>query len=289
MNSEKKFKTVNLNDNTYPALLKEIFDPPPTLMTKGVMPDIKRPHLAVVGSRKASPYGKEATRSLVGALARAGVVIVSGLAYGIDQAAHKATMDAGGTTVAVLGFGIDFKCTYREQKLRDNIIKSNGAIISEFQPKEPGHKSNFPKRNRVISGICQGTLIIEAAERSGSLITARMAMQQNRDVFAVPGPITSQTSKGTNNLLKDGAFPVTCAKDILRILGVEVSDKKPSQVPNLSAPENTILNTLSDKPTHIDDIARANNSPINVIAVLLTSLEIAGHIKDIGGGNFVIK
>ncbi len=258
-------------------------------MVRGVPPDADRSFLAVVGSRKFSPYGQHVTRELVGALARAGVVIVSGLAIGIDEIAHRTTIDAGGTTVAVLGFGIDHIGTDREQRLQKDILTSGGALVSEFPPDLPGHKHNFPRRNRLISGLCHGTLVVEAGERSGSLITARLTMEQNRDLFVVPGPITSPTSAGTNRFLKDGAIPVTEPDDILNVLGIEASTTISEPPPDLTDAQRSVYDLLSASPTHIDDVIRQHESPGNVVSALITTLEIAGHIKDVGGRYFVVN
>ena len=285
---KKPFQTVSLEDQAYPSLLKEIHDPPPELMIKGDLPDQSRPLLAVVGSRQASPYGQHVAQMLVRELAQAGVVIVSGLAYGIDHIAHKTTIDNDGTTIAVLGFGINYRCAGRERRLQEEILASGGALVSEFPEKMPARKHHFPQRNRIISGMCHGTLIIEAAQRSGSLITARLAMEQNRNVFVVPGPIISPTSAGTNRFLKDGAIPVTCTQDILDVLGCTVDTPTISR-DNLSEEQKAILDQLSQQPIHIDELIRAYGGQSNVVNVLITSLEISGHIRDVGGRHFVLN
>lgn len=284
---KKPFQTVYLKDRAYPSLLKEIHNPPKEITLKGPLPDQNRPHLAVVGSRQASPYGQQVAQMLVRELTQAGVVIVSGLAYGIDHIAHKTTIDNDGTTIAVLGFGINYRCAGRERRLQEEILASGGAIISEFAEKMPAQKHHFPKRNRIISGLCHGTLIIEAAERSGSLITARLAMEQNRNVFVVPGPITSPTSAGTNRFLKDGAIPVTGTQDILDVLGCKQQPITPREA--LSDNERALLDLLSQQPKHIDELIRAHGGQSNVVNVLVTSLEISGHIRDVGGRHFVIN
>ena len=273
-----------LQPSDHPSLLNEIYDPPERLTYRGTIPPTDRPHLAVVGSRKATGYGKDAARMLVRDLARAGVVIVSGLAYGIDQMAHEATIEVGGTTIAVLGFGINHRGTSREEQLKQSILNSGGLLMSEFEPTTPGHKSNFPKRNRVISGLCHGVLVIEATERSGSLITSRTAMEQNRDVFAVPGPITSPNSEGTNRLIKQGAHPVTCAKDIFDVLGIE---PQPIESSANSAEESLLLKHLSPTPTHIDDLSRLTRLKSALIASTLSLMELNGLTKHVGGMRYV--
>lgn len=290
---ERDFFVSRITDPSYPNLLKEIHSPPKELMVRGGLPDASLTFLAVVGSRKCSPYGKQVTQDLVRILARSGIIIVSGLAMGIDEIAHRATIDAGGTTVAVLGFGIQHKGTYREERLQNDILASGGALISEFPPDLPGHKGNFPQRNRLISGMCHGTLVVEAGERSGSIITARLTMEQNRDLFVVPGPITSPTSAGTNRFLKEGAIPVTEPDDILNVLfpeNVGVQHATPVQPPpDLTDAQRSVYDLLSTSPTHIDDIIRRHQSPGNVVSALLTTLEINGCIHNVGGNRFVIK
>jgi len=295
-NPEKITDTINRHgitavtsqDDSYPPLLKTIYDPPAVLYIKGKLPSIDRAHVAVVGSRKASPYGLQCAGMLATELAKAGVVVVSGLAYGIDEAAHIATLKTNGITIAVLGTGILNPGTERQQYLAEKIAQSGGAVISEFPVRMHGAKQNFPIRNRIISGIGHGSLIIEATKKSGSLITAQSALEQNREVFAVPGPITSDTSVGTNNLIKMGAHPVTCATDVLNVLNIsEVQEIARSEPTPDSKEEALILELLSKNPIHIDELTRQTGLQSYSVASTLSLMEMKGQTKQIGGMYYV--
>ncbi|MFH1631872.1 MAG: DNA-processing protein DprA [bacterium] len=285
--TKHNFKVTTLADPDYPPHLKQIYDPPAIIISYGKLPSSEIAHIAVVGSRKATPYGLQVAHSLIEEIAEAGVVIVSGLAYGIDTVAHRATVGVGGVTVAVLASGL-LNITSRQKALADQIVRSGGAVFSEFPINAPGQKQNFPFRNRVISGMSQGTLVIEAAAKSGSLITARTAMEQNRDVFAVPGPITSPTSAGTNNLIKMGAVPVTCAADVLDALNIETRPDAKPQAPPASIEEGLILEQLSKQPIHIDDITRATKLTSPKVASTLSLMEMRGRIRHVGGRYYIL-
>ncbi|MCH8049317.1 DNA-protecting protein DprA [Patescibacteria group bacterium] len=277
-----------INDETFPPLLKTIYDPPPVLFVRGKLPSAEYAHLAVVGSRAATDYGLQMTRSLISDIAEAGVVIVSGLAFGIDEAAHMATVKAGGVTVAVIASGI-FKLTSRQHYLADRIIATGGAMVSEFPLKMQSLRHNFPFRNRVISGMSHGTLVMEATVKSGSLITARAALEQGRDVFALPGPIHYPTSAGTNNLLKMGAHVATCAADILDILKVEHVRKKALPPPKPDSKEEAlILDYLSKTPIHIDELTRATQLEPTKVASTLSLMEMKGRARQIGGMYYIL-
>ncbi|MDP2631892.1 MAG: DNA-processing protein DprA [Candidatus Uhrbacteria bacterium] len=281
------FNAITLADPNYPAHLKQIYDPPAVINIWGTLPSSEIAHLAVVGSRQATPYGLRVTRGLIEEVAEAGVVIVSGLAYGIDEVAHLATVNVRGLTVAVLASGL-LSINGRQKAIAQKIVQTGGAVISEFSLNAPGQKQNFPFRNRVISGMCQGTLVVEAAEKSGSLITARTAMEQNREVFAIPGPITSPTSYGTNNLIKFGATPVTCAEDILDGLNIESRpNAKPKPKP-ASTEEALIIETLSKQPVHIDNITRITKLPPNKVSSTLSLMEIKGRARHVGGRYYIL-
>jgi len=218
--NKKIIKTIILGSDNYPELLKEIYDPPAKLFFRGDLSGLKKTCLAIVGSRACSYYGRKIVQDLVPALIKNDVVIVSGLARGIDCLAQEKTIAEGGLTIGVLGSGIDNNSIYPKEnlKLAEEIINRGGAIISEFYPGFPPQKQNFPKRNRIISGLTKAVLIVEAGEKSGSLITARCALEQGREVLSVPGNIGSPASIGTNNLIKLGARPVTCVEDVLEAL-----------------------------------------------------------------------
>jgi len=214
--AEKNIQVVSFADPRYPGLLLEIPDPPPILFYQGSIHPAK-PAVAIVGSRKATGYGKKITKMLARELAYRGIIIVSGLALGIDRAAHEGALDAGGESWAVLGSGLDYQYPPENQDLYQELPES-GALISEFPPEIKPQPGNFPRRNRIISGLCQGVVVVEAADKSGSLITASLALDQNRQVLAVPGNIDRLNSRGTNNLIKEGAMPVTSTEDIISYL-----------------------------------------------------------------------
>lgn len=287
---------VAIDDPAYPVLLKTIHDPPFLLYVRGVLPPSDALCVGVVGSRRATDYGLRASHDLSRDLARH-VVIVSGLADGIDDAAHRGALDANGSTVAILAGGLDGQDRERKRVLADTIIAHGGAVVSEFSPEYPPMKHLFPVRNRVIAGMSKGVLIVEAAEKSGSLITARAAIAENREVFAVPGSIFSETSKGTNALCRDGAHVVTCADDVLGVLGFDAPRPEPERTdtalpcprkalqcpPNLDPTATIIFQTLTDTAQHIDDIARAAALPAATVLGAITLLEIEGHVRHLGG------
>lgn len=286
-----EIKQLSTAEGTYPSRLKQIHKPP-LLYVRGALIDADEPCFAVVGTRAPTTYGRQIVGELVEPLARAGLTIVSGLALGIDALAHEAALNAGGRTIAVLGGGVDDGSIYpvTNRNLAFRIIKEGGAVISEFPPGAESFKSNFPQRNRIISGLSLGVLIIEAKEDSGSLITARAALDQNREVFAVPGDITRATSIGPNNLIKMGARPVTTASDILDALGLE--NLKESAAARAIHPDSkeeaALLPHLSREPVHIDELVRASGLPVASVGSALTLMEIKGKIRHLGGMNYVI-
>jgi DNA processing protein len=296
---------ITLEDEDYPPLLREIYDPPIALYVRG---DLKRacerPCLAVVGSRRCSTYGINAAASLARDLAAQGLTIVSGMARGIDAAAHRGALEAAGLTMAVVGTGLEM--TYpKEHKKLEGEIAASGAVISEFPLGTPPLPQNFPYRNRVLSGLCLGVLIVEAAEHSGSLITARLAYEQGREVFAVPGTITSQTSFGPNYLIKDGAKLVQHWRDIVeelprslkeKILGIErpaASDAQSNVQPifeavELSQSEHQVFELLSPEvPSHIDQLLIASGMNSSELMNALLGLEMKDRIKQLPGKSFI--
>lgn len=287
----ENIKFLTLKDQEYPALLKEIYDPPHLLYYRGTLAPEDKLSVGIVGTRRLSAYGKQITPNLAYDLASKGLTIVSGLAKGIDALAHKAALEAGGRTIAVLGTGIDQKSVYPEinKNLSEQIIQQ-GALVSEFLPGTAPHPGHFPKRNRIISGLSLGTLVIEAPKKSGALITTRNAMEQNREVFAVPGHILSLNSEGPNQLIKDGARLVEKANDILEELNLEtIADQK--QSPKQSKPktpeEAAVLNCLSIEPLHIDKIIRQTKLAADVAVSTLNIMEIEGRIKNIGNNQYI--
>lgn len=282
-------KAVTLIDDHYPPLLKNIYQPPPLLYYRGHLePSLFKLPLAVVGSRRPSAYGQMAAGRLVAPLAQAGLTIVSGLAFGIDALAHHHTLEVGGRTVAVLGSGLSQKCLYpiNHRFLAEKIINQNGAIISEFPPLLPAAKFTFPQRNRLIAGLSLGLLIIEAAAKSGSLITAHYALEQNREVMAVPGNIFSEQSAGTNHLIKIGAKVVTKADDVLEVLNLQPLDADSAQ-PNLPPEELAIMKIIGNEAKHLDEISALLKIDIGVITSTLTIMELKGLIKNIGNANYI--
>lgn len=299
-----------LDDGVYPSLLREIFDPPITLYVKGAWTEcLEQPCVAMVGSRRCSTYGQNAAGMLARDLAERRVTIISGLARGIDAAAHRGALEAGGRTLAVMGTGLDQVYPRDHKKLADEILARGGAIVSEFPLETPPAPQNFPYRNRVISGLSLAVLIVEAAENSGSLITARLAMEQNREVCAVPGNITSRNSFGTNYLIKGaGAKLVQQWQDIAAELPPEIaarllppeSKKKSAEgslveqlrlVPDdLSMSEDAVFKLLStDDPAHIDALMEASGLSVPELTGALLALEMRELIRQLPGRCFVRK
>lgn len=275
-------RLVTIKDDIYPPLLKQIYDPPAVLFVRGVLPDPNRKHLAVVGSRKASKYGLRVTDELIEPVARAGVVIVSGLAFGIDAAAHDAALRGDGTTIAVLGSGVDSDSIYpsRNRALASRILAQGGALISEFPLHTAPLKQNFPFRNRIIAGLCHGTLVVEAGIKSGSLITTRSAMDSNRDVYAVPGSIHSLLSEGPHELIKNGATPVTKPEDIF---GIEPMPEPVNAYQPNNEEEALVWTRLSRTPLHVDELIRSTQLPTPKLLSTLTLMEMKGGIRHEGG------
>jgi DNA processing protein len=297
-----------LDDGVYPALLRETYDPPVVLYLKGGWSEcLERPCVAIVGSRRCSTYGQNAALMLSRELAQRGVTIISGLARGIDAAAHRGALEAGGRTVAVMGTGLDQVYPRDHKKLTEQILKHNGALVTQFPLGTPPVSENFPYRNRVISGLSLGVVVVEAAENSGSLITARLAMEQNREVFAVPGNITSRNSFGTNYLIKGaGAKLVQQWQDIASELPAEIAaqllpppsrkSKQKGELLNqlqlapsgLSTNERAIFNLLTtDAPQQIDALAETTKLSINQITSALLTLEMRELIRALPGKCFV--
>ncbi len=285
---EKNIGCLTLLDSDYPKLLKEIYAPPPLLYYLGTL-DIKKDFLlAVVGTRKISGYGRAITEKITSELSFAGLTIVSGLALGVDALAHQAAVNVGGKTIGVLGSGLDLIYPASNQRLAQKIIDKNGCLLSEFPLGTPPYKSNFPQRNRIISGLSLGVLVIEANIKSGALITARYALEQNREVFAVPGDILRCGSDGPNQLIKDGAKMVSSANDILETLNL-VAAKEFKEVQNLVAEnetEETVLKILQAGPLHIDKLSQLSRLNISTLNSALAIMEMKGLVKNLGGQIF---
>jgi DNA processing protein len=285
---KKQIKIMTINDESYPQLLKEIYDPPVVLFCKGILLPQDNFGLAVVGSRQLSDYGKRVTEKFAFELASCGITIVSGLARGIDSVAHISALSAQGRTIAVLGSGILKIYPPENKKLSEQIIQ-RGAILSEFYPETPPKRENFPKRNRIISGMTIGTLVTEATTNSGALITAKLALEQGREVFAVPGNINSKNSEGTNFLIKNGAKLVQKIEDILEEIKPFIPSLKESYISlestikvDLNDEENAIFSLL-DKPLNLEEIVLKTGFGISRILEILLKLEINGLISRFEG------
>lgn len=287
---KRDIKIVTLVEKNYPDKLREIFDPPPVLYIKGELKSEDNLALAVVGTRRITNYGREVTEILVRELANSGLTIVSGLARGVDSLAHKTALEAGCRTIAVLGCGVDIVYPAQNVLLAKEIIK-NGALVSEYPPGTQPIPGHFPARNRIISGLSLGTLVTEADERSGSLITASQALEQNREVFAVPGPIYSRLSKGPSGLIKQGAKLVTSAADILEELNIEQKKKaeKVKQIIPDNKDEEVIIKLLANEPKHIDQLLRESGFSSNKLNGLLVTMELKGKICSLGNGSYRLQ
>lgn len=284
---DSKINWVTILDDNYPKLLSQIYDPPQVLYYKGDISVLNTKSLAVVGTRKITGYGKVVTEQFTKILAESGLTIVSGLAKGVDSYAHWAAINAGGETTAVLGGGLNNIFPPENVGLAQKIADGAGIVISEFPPDYPALAGNFPARNRLISGLSLATLVIEAAENSGSLITARLALEQGREVFAVPGPVTSYLSKGPINLIKEGAIPVFDPEDILEQLGVSQKSKvKSKNLVELAEDEKKVLQILENETMHMDEIGRKLYLPSGNISALLLRMEISGLVQNLGRGNY---
>jgi DNA processing protein len=279
---------ITWEDDAYPVNLKNIYDPPPLLYVRGSLLPQDQTAVAVVGSRNPTQYGKGAAERIGRGLAQAGVTVVSGLARGVDSFAHRGTLSGGGRTLAVLGCGLDVVYPPENEDLYEQVA-SQGAVISEFPLGTRPEGDHFPIRNRIISGLSLGVVVVEATIRSGSLITARFALDQGRDVFALPGNVDSRRSEGTNELIKQGAKLVIRLEDILEEIPRVQLDSLPEKppAPKLSEEEARVFSILSHEALHIDQIiVRSELSSARTSATLL-SLELAGHIKQLPGMRFV--
>jgi len=284
-------KIKKLEPKKFPKLLSEINDPPDELFLIGEMPPQDHVFLAVVGSRKFTSYGKQAAEQIIAGLKGFPVVIVSGLAIGIDSIAHSAALDAGLITIAIPGSGLNDDVLYpaSNRALAKRIIERGGALLSPFKPDFKATQWSFPARNCIMAGISQAVLIIEAEEKSGTLITARLALDYNRDVYAVPGSIFSATSRGTNSLIMDGAMPVTKSEDILNALGFTVdkkTDGTEDSPPDDMSPEEEAVWNLLESPLERDGLVRLMDMPISKANGILSFMEIKGLIKETDGKIF---
>ncbi|MBI2626482.1 MAG: DNA-protecting protein DprA [Candidatus Nealsonbacteria bacterium] len=284
---------INIDDKKYPQLLKKIGkDAPKQLYYKGAWDDdIFKNCLAVVGSRRLTSYGRQVTERLVTEIAALGITIVSGFMYGGDATAHKAAVKAGGRTIAVMPCGIERIHPEYQQDLYVEILNNNGLIISEYEGDQMPVNWMYPRRNRIVAGLSRATLVIEAGLKSGTLITANLAKKFGRKIFAVPGPITSEVSKGTSQLLKEGAALVTSAKDILDFFGVSglrsLASKKEAKLPGGDI-EQKIIEQLKRESMEIDALARSFNMPVSKISAILSIMQLRGLIRQEGSKYYLI-
>ena|SRR6266849_9648645 len=302
----KGVATLDLADEHYPAWLRAIPDPPPVLYCDGSLEPGDRQAVAIVGSRQATPYGLRVTDALARELSRLGFTIVSGFARGIDAAAHRAALASGGRTVAVLGCGLDVDYPSGHASLRTE-ISGSGAVLTEFAPGTAPFATNFPRRNRIISGLALGVVVVEAAEDSGSLITARLALEQGREVFAVPGPIDAPTSRGPHGLLKQGAKLVETVDDIVEELLPQLETMRTPlsqdfvatgagrrrpfapKPPDLSPEEQVVLRVIGREPRHLDDLTEQSRLSAAEVARILLGLELKALVHQLPGQQYCLK
>jgi DNA processing protein len=276
------------DDDTYPRRLREIDQPPPVLYLRGSIDPEDDWAVAIVGTRRVTAYGRQVTADLAAFLAGNGITVVSGLARGVDAIAHEAALQAGGRTIAVMGSGVDRIYPPEHRKLADQIM-NQGAVCSDYAPGTAPESSNFPPRNRIISGLSQATVVIEAGETSGALITAKFAADQGREVLAVPGPINAAQSKGTNNLIQQGARPLLRIEEVLEVLNLQhiQTQQKARKVLPADETEAALLKVIGPQPLHVDDIQAQSGLSIEKVSATLTLLELKGIVRQVGGMNYV--
>jgi len=284
---EHDVDVITVLDGSYPEILKSTYDPPIVLYVIGNIEIVSKLSIAIVGSRRSTQYGLKAAQRIARELSAYGVTVVSGMARGIDTQAHRGAIGSGGKTAAVLGSGFSFIYPPENKSLAKEIIES-GALISEFPMETPPHKGNFPRRNRIISGLSKGVVVVEAASRSGALITADFALNEGREVFAVPGPAGHVASEGTNNLIKEGAKFTENAKDILEEFLVLDNKKDDDLVVELKdAKEKDIYSLLSDEPKAVDNMLNELSFEVRDIRAVLLQLELRGLVKQLPGKLYI--
>jgi len=282
-------KVLTCHDQDYPSPLKEIYDYPPVLYIRGSLMPEKEWYLAVVGTRRATVYGRQVTEEIVADLVHGNITIVSGLAKGIDSIAHRSALEAGGRSIAVFASGLDIVYPAENANLARSIIE-HGALVSEYPIGTKPKPDNFPRRNRIMSGLSLGVLVIEADETSGAMITARMAVEQNREVFAIPGSILSPASRGANHLIQEGAKLVRDYTNILEELNLMTAahQMELKEVIPSSDDESLLLKQLTAEPTHIDEVCRSSGLPMPTVSSTLAMMELKGLVKQIGAMNYVL-
>ncbi|MFZ5966602.1 MAG: DNA-processing protein DprA [Bacillota bacterium] len=284
-----KINILDYNDGEYPVHLRDIYDPPYILYEKGQIIKQDKYAIAIVGARKASAYGKWAAYTLAGELAKLGITVVSGLAYGIDTCAHKGALDNNGRTIAVLGCGVDICYPPSNLHLMEQIV-NQGAVISQYPISTQPLPQYFPSRNRIISGISMGVVVVEATIKSGSLITADFALEQGREVFAVPGNINSSLSQGTNKLIREGAKIVTDVQDILDELNLELLNNPVKNLPPLSETESKVFHIIEAyQPIHMEELLYKIKFSSEQLSSIITILQLKGMIDQLPGKILIIK
>jgi DNA processing protein len=285
---KKEIKILTWEDPDYPDKLMNIDQPPPVIYIRGSIKPEDRWAVAIVGTRRVTSYGRQVTEQVSTYLARNGLTVVSGLARGVDGVAHQTTLANNGRTIAVLGSGIDQVYPPEQRQLAEKIIE-NGAVISDYHPGTPPDAGNFPPRNRIISGLSMATVVIEAGETSGALITATFAAEQGREVFAVPGPIYAPQSKGTNQLIREGAKPLLDPVDIMESLNLRKVDlyKQATLLLPGDELETKLLEILNLEPVYIDEIQTKAGFPVEKVSAALTMMELKGMVKQVGGMTFM--
>jgi DNA processing protein len=275
-------------DENYPRRLKEIDQSPPVLYVRGELTSDDDWAVAMVGTRRVTAYGRQVADEIATTLARSGVTVISGLARGVDAIAHQAALNAGGRTLAVLGNGVDRVYPYEHRRLAEKILQS-GALLSDYPPGTPPEASNFPPRNRIISGLSMAVVVVEAGEQSGALITASFAADQGRDVFAVPGNINAPQSVGTNQLIQQGAKPFLDVRDLLETLDLTMVTEQRVARRILPADdlEVKLIDLLADHPLHVDDISHQIDMPIAKVTSTLALMELKGMVRQVGGMQYV--
>jgi DNA processing protein len=288
-NIEKQgIKILTWQDEIYPQRLKEIYQPPPVLYVRGeYLPDDLFA-VAIVGTRRVSPYGRQITEELSAFLAANGITVISGLARGVDSISHQTALKAGGRTIGVLGSGVDRIYPPENRVLAERMIE-RGAVISDYAPGTPPDASNFPPRNRIIAGLSLAVVVVEAGETSGALITAEFAAEQGREVFAVPGSILAPQSRGTNKLIQKGALPLLSVTDLMQTLDItRVGEQKSARkIMPSDATEAKLLDVLGHEPLYVDEIRNQSELPIEKVSAALALMELKGMVRQVGGMNYV--
>ena len=284
-----KINRLSPDEHQYLQILSHIAKKPKTLYFAGSLPDTRRPTVAIVGTRKPTSYGKEVTTTIASDLARRGVIIISGLAYGVDALAHRAALEVNGTTLAVLANGLPEIYPVAHKQLAESIVEKGGVILSEYEPHAAAKSWTFLERNRIVSGLSDAVIITEAASRSGTLNTAMHALEQGKEVFVVPGNITSPMSVGCNQLLKQGATPITSADDILEVIAPELLNSQ-SILPLGNTPlETKIIELIASGIRDGDELQQKASSSATDLSTALTMLELSGAIKNLGVNQWVLR